>query len=383
MTGPLPFGLTAEALAAAAAEADPDSLAAATRLRGRFAPELATAALHQVSLRRRARTKFGPASAEMFFTRSGLEQATRPDVADHHARRLVAAGACRIWDLGCGIGSDALAFTRAGLEVFAVDIDPDTAAVAQANLIGLATVVCADAADVVRDVLQPHDAVFCDPARRSDRGRLWRVEDFSPDWSLVTGLLDGSRIAGVKLGPALPHALIPDAVEAQWVSHRSEVVEVALWSGSGAEPGQRSAYVWPDHELISITPAPTLTVGPVGRYLFEPDGAVIRAGGVGQLGEVLGARLLDPQIAYLTSDTLTSTLYATAFEVVEVLPFAPKTIKRWCRDHDIGTLEIKKRGVDFDPAALRPRLGLQGCSRATLVVSRTPQGAVAVITRRF
>ncbi|HEY5822505.1 MAG TPA: methyltransferase domain-containing protein [Propionibacteriaceae bacterium] len=388
MTAPLPFGLTAEALSAASAEADPDSLAAATRLRGRFGPELATAALHQASLRLRARTKFGSESAEMFFTRAGLEQATRPDVAAHHARRMVDAGARRVVDLGCGIGSDALAFVRAGLEVLAVDLDPDTAAVARANLtqpdlVGLGTVICADAADVMRDQLRPGDAVFCDPARRSDRGRLWRVEDFTPDWSLVTGLLDGSRVAGVKLGPALPHSLIPAAVQAQWVSHRSEVVEVALWSGPGTEPGRRSAYVWPDHELVTVRPAPELAIGPVGRYLFEPDGAVIRAGGVGQLGESLAAHLLDPQIAYLCADTLTPTPYAAAFEVVEVLPFAVKAVKRWCREQEIGTLEIKKRGVDFDPAVLRPRLGLRGANRATLVVSRTQAGAVAVVTRRI
>ena len=64
----------------------------------------------------------------------GLEQATRPEVADHHASRFLEAGVRRVIDLGCGIGSDSMAFARAGLEVVAVDVDPATAAVAQANL---------------------------------------------------------------------------------------------------------------------------------------------------------------------------------------------------------------------------------------------------------
>ena len=70
----------------------------------------------------------------MFFTRAGLEQASRPEVADHHASRFVQAGVRRVIDIGCGIGSDSMAFVRAGLEVLAVDIDPVTAVVAQANL---------------------------------------------------------------------------------------------------------------------------------------------------------------------------------------------------------------------------------------------------------
>ena len=381
LSGPeLPGGLTAEALAAATNEPDPDSVAAAGRLRSRFGPELSTQALHQASLRRRARVKFGDRAEQMFFTRAGLEQATRPEIAAHHAQRLVAAGARRVVDLGCGIGTDALAFAAAGLEVLAVEIDPTTAEVARANLGDRGTVVCADAADVITR-LEPSQAVFLDPARRSDRGRFWRVEDFSPDWSLVTGLLAADRVVGVKLGPALPHTLIRDAVEAEWVSHHGDVIEVALWSGPGALPGRRSALVWPDHRLVT-EPSEPLEVGAVRAYVYEPDGAVIRAGGIAQLGHQLDATLLDPQIAYLSADVLTHTPFASAFEVVEALPYAVKVLKRWLREHRIGTLEIKKRGLEIDPAALRTRLGLTGPGSATLIVSRAPQGAVAVIARR-
>ena len=168
---------------------------------------------HTGTLRRQARTKFGEAAAEMFFTRAGLEQATRPEVADHHASRFVEAGVRRVLDLGCGIGSDSMAFARAGLEVVAVDVDPTTAAVAQANLAGCGEVICADASDVAEQLMTAGVGVFCDPARRDDRGRVWRVEDFTPAWSTVMELLDGGRTAGVKLGPALPHSLIPEVVD--------------------------------------------------------------------------------------------------------------------------------------------------------------------------
>lgn len=362
-------------------EEDPESLAAASRMRARYAPELAAAALTQATLRRQARTKFGDAAAEMFFTRAGLEQATRPEVADHHASRFLQAGVRRVIDLGCGIGSDSMAFVRAGLEVVAVDVDPATAAVAQANLAGRAQVICADASEAAEQLITPEVGVFCDPNRRTEHGRVWRVEDLEPRWSFVMQLLDGGRAAGVKLGPALPHSLIPEAAEAEWITHRGETVEAALWSGTGANPGRRSALIMPNARLI-VTEAPPLPVRELGRYLYEPAGAVIRSGAIPVLGAQLDAGLLDPQVAYLTSDQLCSTPFATAFQVRQRLPFHLKTLRTWVRQAQIGVLEIKKRGVDLDPAELRRRLRLAGPNSATLVLSRTPSGAIAAIVER-
>jgi THUMP domain-like/Methyltransferase domain len=377
----LPFGLTREVLDAAMSEEDPESLAAATRMRARFSPELAAAALTQATLRQQARAKFGAAAAEMFFTRAGLEQATRPEVADHHASRFLEAGVRRVIDLGCGIGSDSMAFARAGLEVVAVDVDSLTAAVAQANLAGRAEVLRADAREVAGQLLTPGVGVFCDPARRADHGRLWRVEDFTPPWSTVLDLLDGRRTAGVKLGPALPHSLIPEKVEAEWITHRGETVEVALWAGTGANPGRRSALIMPDTRLIA-TAAPPLHVRDLGHYLYEPAGAVIRAGAIADLGAQLDAGLLDRQVAYLTSDQLCSTAFATAFMVRQRLPFHLKALRNWVREAQIGVLEIKKRGIDVDPAELRKRLRLGGPTSATLVISRTPSGSIAAVVDR-
>jgi hypothetical protein len=377
----LPFGLTDDALAAAMSEEDPGSLAAASRMRAHYGPGLAAAALSQATLRRQAKAKFGEAAVQMFFTRAGLEQATRPEVADHHASRFLGAGMHTVIDLGCGIGSDSMAFARAGLEVMAVDVDPETAAVAQANLAGWAEVICADANEVVEQLITPGVALFCDPARRNDHGRLWRVEDFQPRWSTITRLLDGEQAAGVKLGPALPHSLIPDAAEAEWITHRGETVEAGLWAGPGATPGRRSALIMPDARLV-VTAAPPLPVRDLGGYIYEPAGAVIRAGAIAELGAQLGAGLLDPQVAYLTSDRLCSTPFAAGFEVRQRLPFHLKALRSWVREAEIGVVEIKKRGIDIDPAQLRKRLRLAGPNSATVVISRTPKGALAAVVER-
>jgi hypothetical protein len=377
----LPLGLTEDALRAAMLEEDPESLEAAARMRAQFGAKLAAAALTQASLRWQAVAKFGEAALAMFFTRPGLEQASRPEIADYHASRFVQAGVSRVIDVGCGIGSDSLGFARAGLEVFALDVDPVTAVVAQANLRDRANVVCADANDVADQLMVPGIGVFCDPSRRDDRGRVWRVEEFSPRWSFVIDILDGERTAGVKLGPALPHTLIPETAEAEWVTHRGDTVEVALWSGAGAHRGQRSALVLPDARLVA-SGAPPLPVRDLGQYLYEPAGSVIRAGAIPDLGAQLGAGLVDAQVAYLTGDQLHSTPLATVFEVRQQLPAKLRALRKWVREAEIGVLEIKKRGLDIDPSQLRKQLKLEGPNSATMVISRRRRGAVVAIVGR-
>lgn len=388
---------TAEGRAAielALAQPDPQALAAATAVRRAFPPELAAAALTQAGLWRTARAKFGDLLDRLpgtpLLTPTGLQQATRAEVAAHHATRFAAAGATRVYDLGCGLGADAMAYVLAGLAVIAVERDPATAVLARHNLdlarrsLGAvapsAEVIIADLADEpVRP--DPGDGVYLDPARRTSAGRVWRPEDFSPPWSQVQSLLRREGPTAIKLGPGLPHELIDDDVEAEWVSAGGDAVEVALWSGAGATPGRWSALIMPDTRIVA-EPV-DLPVSPPLRYVYEPLGAVIRSRAIGSLGRQLGASLLDAKLAYLTSDELTATPAATAFEVIEVLPYAEKVLRTWVREHGIGTLEIKQRGIDLDPAILRRRLKPRGPGSATILITRTPAGSRTLVVRRI
>src|SRR5581483_426304 len=137
--------------------------ASALRSRG-IAASLATAALTQAVLRRRAITKFGASAADLFFTRTGLEQATRGPVAARRAARLAGSGAGSVADLGCGIGADTIAFARAGLRVHAVDASPVAAAATAHNVhaLGLSHLVEVSTMDATAVPLAGVDAVFCD-----------------------------------------------------------------------------------------------------------------------------------------------------------------------------------------------------------------------------
>jgi len=108
----------------------------------------------------------------------------------------------------------------------------------------------------------------------------------------------------------------------------------------------------------------------VGRFLYEPDGAVIRAGLVTAVAAGVGGGLVDEHIAYVTSDDPFRTPFATAYEVLEELPYREKQLKAALRERGIGRLTIKKRGVDVVPESLRKRLDLAGDDDATIVLTR-------------
>ena len=340
------------------------------------------AVLSQARLRSKAADKFGPFAARMLFTEDGLEQATRLRVAALHAGRFRDAGLTRIADLGSGIGADALALAAIDLEVTAVERDEVTAAIAAYNLAPWpnATVEHADATTFD---LAGHDAVYLDPARRAGGRRLTNPADWSPSLDFAFGL---GLPTGVKLGPGVDRDLIPDDAEAQWVSVDRDVVELGVWTGVLARDGiRRSALVLGAHgtaELSAPADSEDAATGSLGEFLYEPDGAVIRARLIGDLARTLDARMLHPQIAYLTADSARVTPFASCFRIAETLSLDEKAIKRELKARDIGTLEIKKRGVDIDPAQFRKKLALKGSRSATLILTRLGERRVAILADR-
>jgi len=356
--------------------------------RAGHSPGLVAAVLAQSKLRAKAAAKFGPFAERMLFTEAGLEQATRLRVAALHAGRFQVAGLSRIADLGSGIGGDALALASLDLEVTAVELDEVTAAIAAYNLAlwPNATVVHAD---VTTFDLDGFDGVYLDPARRTaghqNTSRLSDPADYSPTLDFAFGIA-GRLPTGIKLGPGIDRDLIPGEAEAQWVSVDRDVVELGLWFGALARTGiRRSALVLGEHgaaELFSTGDSADVETGSLGSYLYEPDGAVIRARLIGDFGRRIGATMLSDGIAYLTSDEAVETPFATCFRVLETFPLDERRLRKELATRGIGSLEIKKRGVDVDPAAFRKKLALHGPASATLVLTRVAGRRTALLCER-
>ncbi|MEJ1156039.1 THUMP-like domain-containing protein [Microbacterium marmarense] len=366
-----------------------EALRAVSQLRkAGHSPDLVSAVVSQAHLRVKAQAKFGEFASRMLFTRAGLEQATRLAIAGRHAARFRDAGLTRVADLGCGIGGDALGLAALGLRVDAVDMDEITAAVAAYNLAPFGDAVTVRHGSAESCDLKEVDAAWLDPARRtaghSETSRT-RPEDWSPSLDWVLDLATRLPV-GVKLGPGLDRTLIPDDVETQWVSADGSTLELVLWSGALARKGvRRSALVMRGdsaHEMTSGADAEDEPARELGAFVHEPDGAVIRARLIGDVARSLDAGMLDEHIAYLTSDAAVTSPFVQSFRVREVLPIKTKALNSALRTQNIGTLEIKKRGVDVDPAAFRRTLTLRGDASATLILARIGNKRVAILADR-
>ncbi len=416
-----------QSLLAALGRYDPaQTLAVAERLRALgWDSDLVAAAMTQQRLRARAEADLGPQAETMLFTDAGLQQATRWVVACRRAAQFVEAGASMVADLGCGIGVDARAMAAAGLRVAAVERDPVTAAVAAANLrpwptarmlIGDATQLYDPVDGPTSCALAGVDAAFVDPARRTQDGR--RVFDprrAEPPLSYIEAIATRLPVVAAKVAPGIDHDLVPAAAQAQWVSVEGKLVEACLWFGESApmlhaasEPPQRfSAVVLSRRQPASVDAPPsgaelgeptalaeagwhayelagdlghTPDAGTLGNYLVEPDDAVIRAAGLGPLASALDARLIDPTIAYLTSDRPgpASPLYRR-HRVLEAMPFSLKRLRSHLRQLDVGVLAIKKRGTAVEPEGLRRQLRLSGAAEATVVLTRVAGQQMAIM----
>jgi SAM-dependent methyltransferase len=371
-------GPAAVGRAVAALDTGAEPLAVAAGVRRDFpdlAPVVASAAVTQATLRRRARTKFGAAADELWFTREGLEQATGTPIATHRAKRFADLAhrlgrPARVADLCCGIGGDLRALAAAGCDVTGYDADPVTAAVAAANTRGAtASVECLD---VEALDLGDFDAAFIDPARRSDGRRTFDVAAYKPGWPFVLSVLTQLPAAAAKVAPGIAHDLVPPGVEVEWISVSGALKEAVLWSGDLTDGTvRRRATLLPSGATLTSTadadePPPT---GQLRRYLYEPDDAVVRAHLIGDLARSLDGVLLDASTAYMTSDALVATPFAQVFEIDDAMPFSLKRLRTALRERRVGAATIMKRGSAIDVEQLRRDLRLSGDAHAVVVLA--------------
>jgi len=340
-----------------------------------FDADLVAAALTQSRLRAKAHDKLGEFADGMLFTPAGLEQATRLVVAARHARRYRAAGLTRVADITCGLGADAITLAGVGLAVLAVDADETTAALATVNLRHFPEATVRHGDGLTVDFAgEGVDGIYADPARRTGSGaRRHDPAAYTPALDQVLALRDRVPALGMKLGPGVPHAALPEDAEAQWVSVDGDVVELGLWFGPLAADGPGRSALLLDAAGRSAQLRDSGAVaeaGGLGGYLYEPDGAVIRAGLVAEVAAEVQGRLVDPTIAYVTSDVLHPTAFATPYRVLDSMPFGLKRLKAYLRERNVGIATIKKRGTAVVPEQLRRQLDLRGDAETTLVLTR-------------
>ena len=354
----------------------------ATNLRKQLSPTQTQALLETAVLRQRAVTKFSRA-AQMYFTRTALEQSSSEVVSHYRAKRFHEAGIRTIADLGCSIGGDALAMAEEA-EVTGVEWDPVRLAMAQENV----RVYNNGArfhplqADLLSLSPLPVDGLFFDPARRDERGRrFFSVHEYQPPLSFIDKWREVVAETAVKISPGVDYAELPPDAEVEFISVNGEVKEAVLWYGRLQSGVQRRATLLPSNSTMTTDDAvDEIAITQPKQYLLEPDGAVIRAHLVETLATQINATKIDNDIAYLTADEAIDTPYARCFAVEDTFPFQLKRLRRYLHERKIGQVTIKKRGSALEPDKLRQQLRLKKSDTGKCVVFLTfVRGETAVI----
>ena len=374
-----------------AAEVGEATVQLTAKLRRELSAERVRLVLEQARLRRRAKEKF-PAAERMFFTAIGLEQATDAWVAAYKAERLAArlAACAAVADLCCGIGGDLAAITQQ-MPATGVDRDPIAGLFAEANAGGHATrpPVNVRVGNVEVFSVGEYGAWHIDPDRRPTGRRTTRAVLHEPSLDVLERLLQECPNAAVKLAPA---AELPDGwanrAELEWISSRRECRQLVAWFGGLTDrPGQRQATVLgrshSPRTILETADAEIVVATQIGKYVFEPDPAVLAAGLSGALAAEHDVASIALGIAYFTGDHPVDDSALSCFEVLEVLPLRVATLKSWLDARGIGRLEIKKRSVKIEPEVLRARLKLRGENEATLLIAPVERKPLVIAARRI
>ena len=300
-------------------------IGAAEQVRAVAGPELGPLALEQALLKQRATSKH-PRGGELWWTAEALEQSSSYDVASHRAARF--AGCPQVLDLCCSVGGDLLPLAEVA-PVLGVDLDATRLMLAAENARVLGHEVTLVQADVTR--LAPAGAVFVDPARRAGGRRVFDPRSYTPSLDVVLRWLEQTERVGAKVAPGIDYAHLPAEVEVEVVSLRGDVKEAVLWAGAARRGARRTATLLPGGHVLTDVPVPRPPVRAPGRFLLDPDGAVVRAHLVEQVVAAVDGWLLDATIAYVSADAVTATPYGRWYEVLEVLPFGLKPLRERLR----------------------------------------------------
>lgn len=351
-------------------------------------------ALVEVALARRsAAAKFSAARAEQWIMDSdSVQQATPQVVAEFRAAHLLSLGVRDVVDVTCSVGTElaALAAPAAGSEQAGVgarfqriiggDLDPQRVRMARHNVPDVPAIVM----DALRpalstSVLAPGTVVLADPARRTSSGRVTKLSDLRPRLEDLAAVYSEQGLdTAIKCAPGIDYTEFDGQVDV--VSVDGNVKEACLYTPGLSQCGRRAVMLGVasgQQEIIDDHMPEQDTVAEVGKYIVDPDGAVVRAGLVRHYAAKHGLWQLDERIAYLTGPAVPPG--RRGFEVLEQVPF--KHVRKALVARGIGAVEILVRGVDINPDEVRKKWKLKGSEEASVVVTRIGDKAWAFICR--
>ncbi|MDO5098456.1 MAG: SAM-dependent methyltransferase [Corynebacterium sp.] len=330
----------------------------------------------------------GKLPADWLMCNESAQQATPLLVADIRADRIHAVMPdALVHDVTCSIGTEGAAIRSYGMDYLGSDIDLSRLKMAKYNLelldnratinqLGWCGIVASDALNP--GVADAAGVVIADPARRSGGRRIVKPEDLIPPLPTLISAYPYPELA-IKCAPGLDFSSWDGLVSV--VSLNGGVKEACLYTPGLSLGVRREAVIIrgarAECDIIDDTHPDEVVVSAPGKFIIDPDGAIVRAGLVRHYANREGLWMLDERIAYLTGDVIPAG--TSGFEYMETVSL--KKLKSVLHSYDCGSVEILVRGLDIDPDALRKKLKLTGSAKLAVVLTRIGSAGVALVCK--
>ena len=354
-----------------------------------------------------------------------LEQSTAQDIGRWKAALWPHEGSVN--DLCCGMGGDSF-FLPAGLKITGVDLDENRLAMYRHNLLAFGKDVstkCADVREVAGNNVptgsNSADFFTIDPARRAIEGENQRdLRNLTPTLEEVVEISKHYRGGMAKLPPGYPPAEIPDSTEilylgghsdcreclvlfgelvkhpdtvravivdkagnteAEWTRKRDRTLET-LDEELQEKLDRNDSLEGKDRTYRTATSRSDLPLGEIGKYIAEPAPVLIRSRlfSDAALAHDPSAHLISEGIAYVSSDKPLPAPAFTSYEILAHAEIATGAVRSMLKEHDIGKITLKLRGVKLDPDAETKRLKPKGKNSAILFYTRAYGEKIAILT---
>ncbi|QCB28262.1 THUMP-like domain-containing protein [Corynebacterium endometrii] len=302
-----------------------------------------------------------------------VQQATPLAVTEYRASLLARAGVELVHDVTCSIGTEGAALTRKNVTYLGSDLDGVRLRMARYN-VPAGHFAQADALGPV----SKDGVVVADPARRAGGSRITDPAKLMPPLPDLIDAYRGREMA-IKCAPGLDFSHWEGLVSV--VSLDGGVKEACVYTpglaAAAGRLGRREAVIIRGGVLdyLDDSADDLPEAGALGRFIIDPDGAVVRAGLVRHYAAREGLWQIDPHIAYLTGNNIPAG--TSGFELIEAVPV--KKLKAALASHGAGRVEILVRGIDVDPDQLRKKLKLRGDKPMAVVMTRIGRNGVALI----
>jgi hypothetical protein len=381
---------------------------------------------HQRQLQGRAARKFSR-PYRWLWTRTLLEQASDEAVAKLSASFFPSD--VPVVDACCGAGADTVALATRG-PIMAIDASSVATALTTANLathgfqtkqieypkIEIQDISFKAASVITADVRQLKLDRECwlhiDPDRRADQQRTIRAENFEPDLDYLISAIQNSAGGSIKVAPATnweaivspaghnsPMHDVSGRLGLQFVSWGGSVRQQRWWWNVEAFPMRTVTVSVADRQGVWSHWSSKLessesrrgavrvisTIDLVQGFIGDGDPALRASKTQGQFALEHGLNLIENSQGYFQCSSLADDCaepWVDWFEVEAVMALDRKKVKKYLREHKVGQLEIKVRGVECSIETLRRELKINGEFSRTLLITRCGRGVIAMVAKR-